>query len=230
LIPAWNREEFIEEAIRSVFVQDYKDWDILVVDDGSTDRTASVVKSLVPNRDITLITSAHLGCPGATKLGIEQARGPIITVLDSDDQLTTDSLSSGVPPFRNNQKLGYLWTNFIRSTGRQGWCCKQPEGQTLFHALMNGWWKACAQRFFRKEHYMRSGGLDDSIPYAVDLQLALLVCSTGCDTKHVPKITYWRREHSSGNQISRECRGEQAACAKRIQRYFRKKYGKKRSA
>jgi glycosyltransferase involved in cell wall biosynthesis len=221
LVPAYNREEFISDALESIFLQSYRDYDILVVDDGSTDRTADVVKRKMPGRDMSLITIPHEGCAGATKVGIENARGPVITVLDSDDQLTIDSLQTIVPYFRTMKDLGYAWTNFIRSDGRNGWCCRQPLGRTLYQALTEGWWRACAQRYFRKKTYMKTEGLDTSVLYAVDLQLALLLAETGCETMHFPKITYWRREHP--NQISTATLKEQRKCAHKLVRRFKRR-------
>jgi glycosyltransferase involved in cell wall biosynthesis len=195
LIPVYNRERFIGEAIDSVIAQDYSDWDVLIVDDGSTDRTAEAVKSRRSNDRIALIQMTHGGCAAATAMGIEHARGPVITILDSDDKLTPDSLSAVLPAFEDNPRLGYVWTNWVDSTGEKGSSDFLPYGKTLFDALISGWWKASAQRFFRKEFYMRSERLDISIQYAEDFQLALLVTKTGCDTLHIPKVTYWRRIH-----------------------------------
>ena len=195
LVPVYNRESFIDDAIDSVVAQGYSDWDVLVVDDGSTDRTVEVVKSRLSDDRISLIQIEHSGLTTATAIGIEHARGPVITCLDSDDKLMPNSLSAVMPKFDDNPRLGYAWTNWIDSTGENGTSDFVPFGKTLFEALISGWWQASAQRFFRKEFYMQSDRLDKSIRFAEDLQLALLITKNGCDTLHIPKITYWRRIH-----------------------------------
>src|SRR5208282_2343957 len=195
LIPVYNRESFIGDAIDSVVAQDYSDWDILVVDDGSTDGTVEVVKSRVSDDRISLIQMKHGGCAAAIAKGFEYARGPVITCLGSDDKLMPDSLSAVMPAFEDNLRLGYVWTNWIDSTGDKGISDFVPFGKTLVEALISGWWQASAQQFFRKEFYLQSEGLDTSIKYAEDMQLALLIGRTGCDTLHFPKVTYWRRIH-----------------------------------
>jgi glycosyltransferase involved in cell wall biosynthesis len=195
LIPVYNREYFIEDAIDSVIVQDYHDWDVLVVDDGSTDRTADVVKSRMSDDRIQLIQMKHSGLTAATAMGIEHARGPVVTNLDSDDKLMPDSLSTVMPKFETNPRLGYVWTNWVDSTGDKGTSDFVPYGKTLVEAIISGWWPGSAQLFFRKEFYLQSEGLDTSIKYAEDVQLALLIGKTGCDTLHIPKVTYWRRIH-----------------------------------
>ncbi len=195
LIPVYNRENFIGDAIDSVIGQDYYDWDLLVVDDGSTDRTVEVVKSRMSDDRIQLFQMKHSGITAATAMGIEHARGPIVTNLDSDDKLMPGSLSAVLPSFEDNPRLGYVWTNWIDSTGDKGTSDFPPYGKTLVEALISGWWKGSAQRFYRKDFYMQSERLDKSIQYGEDLQLALLIAKTGCDTLHIPKITYWRRIH-----------------------------------
>ena len=195
LIPVYNRESFIDDAIDSVVAQDYNDWDILVVDDGSTDRTVEVVKSRVSNGRIQLIQMKHNGCAAAFTMGIEYARGPVITCLGSDDKLMPDSLSAVMPAFEDDPRLGYVWTNWIDSTGDKGFGDFLPFGMTLVEALISRGWQGSAQQFFRKEFYLQSKRLDTSIKYAVDFQLALLIAKTGCNTLHIPKVTYWRRIH-----------------------------------
>jgi hypothetical protein len=115
-----------------------------------------------------------------------------------------------MPAFEKNPRLGYVWTNYVDSTGDKGVSDFLPSQKTLFEAIISGWWNAWCERFFRKEFYLQSGGLDTSIKYAVDMQLALLIGKTGCDTLHVPKVTYWRRihPHQTSNEHYTEMLGD----------------------
>jgi len=214
LMPAYNRANFISEAIKSVFDQTYKDWDILVVDDGSTDGTADKVIEWMSDQPITLIKTKHGGCAHATKIGLEKAKGPIITVLDSDDRLLPLSLAVVVPHFKTNPKLGYLWTQFVKSNGGAGWSKGLPKGKNLRQALENGWWSASHQRFLRKDAYLKTKGLDAAYPCAVDLQLVLLLANTDCETKHVSVPTYWYRFHPK--MMTRVDKSLQRDCAKQL--------------
>lgn len=210
LIRVYNRKDFVDAALDSVIAQDYHDWDALVVDDGSTDGSGEAVKSRMSDGRIQLIQMKHTGCAAAAAMGIERARGPVVTDLDSDDKLMPDSLSTVMPAFEKNPHLGYVWTNWVDSTGDKGTSDFLPKETTLFEALVAGWWRASAQRFYKKEFYMQSEKLDTSIPYAEDLQLALLISKTGCDTLHIPKVTYWRRIHP--NRIQNEHPAEVLKC------------------
>ena len=219
LIPAYNTEDYIGEAINSVIAQKYKKWDILVVDDGSTDKTVQVVEQFMVDRSISLISyKKNKGAAAATRIGLKAAQGPIITVLDSDDKLMSDSLSTVMPYFESDKKLGFLWTRFICSNGRRGWTTDLPKGCSLWKAMtQKGWWNASHQRFLRKKVYMRSMGLDVSIPSASDMQLALVMGSTGCRTKWVNKVTYWYRVGRKGS-ISENKRHQKKCADKAVER------------
>src|SRR5208282_1330287 len=143
-------------------------WDILIVDDGSNDRWLEVVKSKMSDDRIQLIEMKHGGLTAATAMGIEHARGPVITCLDDDDKLMPGALSAVMPAFGNNPRLGYVWTNWVDSTGAKGAGDFLPDGKTLFEALASGRWHVLIQKFFRKEFYLQSEGLDTSIKYTQD--------------------------------------------------------------
>jgi glycosyltransferase involved in cell wall biosynthesis len=90
IIPAYNRSVLLAEAIDSVRSQTYTDFEIIVVDDGSTDDTPSLAES----RDLRYIRIEHTGMPGLIRnQGAAQARGKLLAFLDSDDLWTSDKLS-----------------------------------------------------------------------------------------------------------------------------------------
>lgn len=87
LIPVYNRERFVDEAIQSVIGQDFADFELLIVDDGSTDRTPEILRAWA-QRDarIVVITSPeNQGVSAALNVGLRHARAPYIARLDSDD-------------------------------------------------------------------------------------------------------------------------------------------------
>jgi glycosyltransferase involved in cell wall biosynthesis len=101
ITPAYNAECYIAEAIESVLAQTYIDWELLVVDDGSADETAKIVKSFSDTR-ITLIQQENHGVSSARNKGLELAKGQYITFLDADDVLPLDSLRSRIDHLDNN--------------------------------------------------------------------------------------------------------------------------------
>ncbi|MFN8352855.1 MAG: glycosyltransferase family 2 protein [Spirosomataceae bacterium] len=87
ITPAFNAEKYIQRAIESVLSQTYKDWEMIIVDDLSTDKTTQIVSEYVlQDNRIKLITSTHkLYTSGARNLGISVSSGSFLAFLDSDD-------------------------------------------------------------------------------------------------------------------------------------------------
>ena len=94
IIPTYNRARIVGEAIDSVLSQGYDDFELIVVDDGSTDGTEELVASYLPR--LTYLYQEHQGVSAARNRGIASARGEYISFLDSDDLWLRDKLSSQV--------------------------------------------------------------------------------------------------------------------------------------
>jgi glycosyltransferase involved in cell wall biosynthesis len=90
VIPAYNLEKYLREAIESVLAQTYKNYEIIVVDDGSTDRTASIAKGYA--EQIKLIQQENKGLGGARNAGILAAKADLVGLLDADDEWKPDYL------------------------------------------------------------------------------------------------------------------------------------------
>lgn len=95
-MPVYNRETYVDEAIRSVLEQDFADFELLIVDDGSTDRTPEIVRVWGErDRRITIVTAPrNEGIPRALNRGLAQARGAYIARMDSDDIMLPHRLAA----------------------------------------------------------------------------------------------------------------------------------------
>lgn len=87
IMPAYNAEEFIVEAIASVQAQSVADWELLVIDDCSTDHTCQIVRGIAANdsRVKLLVNEKNLGAAGSRNRGLDIFRGQYVALLDSDD-------------------------------------------------------------------------------------------------------------------------------------------------
>lgn len=97
VIPLYNKEKSIAQTLKSVLAQTYTDYEIIVVDDGSTDNSFEVVRSaiqpLTHSSHIRLISKDNGGVSSARNRGIQEAKGEYIALLDADDQLDKDYLA-----------------------------------------------------------------------------------------------------------------------------------------
>lgn len=86
IIPVYNREKYIEECILSIQAQSYKNYEIILIDDGSTDGTLSLCRSLALTEPaIRILESGHVGVSAARNIGLDAAKGDFVFFLDSDD-------------------------------------------------------------------------------------------------------------------------------------------------
>jgi glycosyltransferase involved in cell wall biosynthesis len=95
IIPAWNSERYIGDCLNSVLSQTHENIEIIVVDDGSTDKTASIILSYTDKR-IKLVSQRNLGASQAKNNGFSHSKGDFIQYLDSDDILSSDKIQSQV--------------------------------------------------------------------------------------------------------------------------------------
>src|SRR5258708_19705620 len=108
LIDTYNHERFIEEAIQSVLSQDFpaSEREILVVDDGSTDRTPEILRKFASQ--IRILRKPNGGQASAFNLGIPQCRGEIVAFLDGDDWWAPKKLSSVLEAFPSHPPTGLI--------------------------------------------------------------------------------------------------------------------------
>src|ERR1044071_7783966 len=86
IMPAYNAERYIAASVRSVLAQTYQNWELIIVDDGSTDGTAAVAKSFAEaDGRVRYVYQPNGRLGNARNTGIRHARGPLIAFLDSDD-------------------------------------------------------------------------------------------------------------------------------------------------
>ncbi|GAP96220.1 glycosyltransferase family 2 protein [Leptolyngbya sp. NIES-2104] len=121
IIPAYNAEAFIGQTLDSVLEQTYQDFEIIVVDDGSGDRTAEIVESYAQrDRRIRLIRQANSGVAAARNLAIEASNGEYISPIDADDIWYPEKLEKQVRCIEAADEtvgLVYSWSVYLNEAG-----------------------------------------------------------------------------------------------------------------
>lgn len=106
VMTAYNEEQYIGEGIASVQAQTFEDWELIVVDDGSQDRTRECVTEYAQDDDrIRLVESQHVGRAEALNIGLEHAEGSLIAILDADDQARVNRLELQVQYFADHPAI-----------------------------------------------------------------------------------------------------------------------------
>src|SRR6266481_218476 len=105
VIPCYNHAQFLAHAIESVLAQSYSNFELIVVDDGSTDDTAEVVKRYPPVR---YVYQENAGLSAARNTGLRQSRGEFIAFLDADDRLLPLALETGINCMREHPECAFV--------------------------------------------------------------------------------------------------------------------------
>lgn len=114
VVPMFNRGEVIKETIESVLIQGYSNWEMILVDDGSTDQTISIVKEFVAiDERIKLFERTRLpkGAPTCRNIGLEVAKGEWLIFLDSDDVIAPNCLEERVKKIQHHHDVDFIVNN-----------------------------------------------------------------------------------------------------------------------
>jgi glycosyltransferase involved in cell wall biosynthesis len=146
ITPTFNSERFIAETILSVQAQTYKDWEMIIVDDCSTDRTAEIVASFQEkdSRIKYLYNSTNKGSAFSRNIAIQKAKGKWIAFLDSDDLWHPEKLEKQIE-FMTRNDIHFSYTNYCEideSSKEVGVLISGPE--VITNKLMRAYcWPGC---------------------------------------------------------------------------------------
>ncbi len=104
IVPTYNRKHMVATAVQSILNQTYRDLEIIVVDDGSTDSTEQTIRRIAAgaSRPIRYVKKPNGGCASARNAGIKHAKGDAVAFLDSDDQFLPEALESQVSTLKSS--------------------------------------------------------------------------------------------------------------------------------
>ena len=112
IIPSYNYAHFLPEAVESIFNQTFQDFEIIVVDDGSTDNTQEVVKAFTDHEKFHYIYQENQGLAATRNTGLRAAKGEFIAFLDADDIILPNKLEIQVNWLRNHPEYGLVGSGY----------------------------------------------------------------------------------------------------------------------
>lgn len=112
IMPVFNAEKYLEDAIKSVLSQTYKNIELVIVNDGSIDNTESIVQKYLDNKNIVYIKQDNRGLPSARNTGIKNSTGELIAFLDSDDLWYPNKVEEQVKYFEKHKDVYLIHTAF----------------------------------------------------------------------------------------------------------------------
>jgi glycosyltransferase involved in cell wall biosynthesis len=197
IIPTYNCEKYIAKAVESVLQQQDCSYEVIIIDDGSTDNTREVLAPL--SNFIRYIRQDNQGVAVARNHGIAMAKGSFIAFLDADDYFLPGKLAAQAAMFAKRPNLGIV---------HSGWQRVDSQGRKLIEICpwenvpqldLENWlrWKPVlpSAMMFRREWLEYVGGFDPRFPPAEDTDLVLRLAVKGCQSIWLRQITVCYRQH-----------------------------------
>jgi len=198
-IPAYNVEKYIQAAIESALKQTYTDFEIVIVDDGSTDNTLKIIEeNYTDNPRVRWFTQANQGTAKTSNKAISLCRGMYIGQLDADDLLKPNALEMTVA-ILDQHNVGYVCSQYDiidehNNYIRKGYSLPFSREWLIVSNIAGSF------RLFRKRDFIRCGGFDETLETAEDYDLALRMAET-CDFYFIPEVLYSYRWHGQNTSI-----------------------------
>jgi glycosyltransferase involved in cell wall biosynthesis len=114
VIPLYNADKFLEETIDSVLAQTISNYEVFIIDDGSTDKSADKVKTYLSDNRFSYFYQKNSGVSIARNVGLNKATGEYILFLDADDVLTTNFIEARIAALENNPAAGCCGSEVIK--------------------------------------------------------------------------------------------------------------------
>ncbi len=176
ILPTYNRGWILTEAIDSVLAQDYKEYELIVVDDGSTDNTREILDTYGP--DILVLRQANKGVSAARNRGIAESGGQLVAFLDSDDLWLPRKLSRQVDYFNLNpdaviNQTEEIWMrNGVRVNPKDRH--RKPSGM-IFERSLGLCLVSPSAVMIQKTLFDAVGAFDENLPACEDYDLWLRI-------------------------------------------------------
>ncbi len=189
IIPLYNKAPYVEKAIQSVFAQTYTDWELIVIDDGSTDNSVSVVEAMhciTCSDKVRLNQQKNVGVSTTRNRGVEMAQGEYVCFLDADDWWDEHFLEEMHKAIEAYPEVGIIGTNYwYVKNGRQRVCVKDMQAgyidyvKAYLHQMqvsggMPLWTGAIC---IRKDVFLAIGGFNPQLCLGEDFDLWIRIAN-----------------------------------------------------
>lgn len=199
VVPCFNGEKYLGEAIESALNQTYPNIEVIVVNDGSTDGSLKVAKSFLPK--VRIFSQANKGESAARNKGIKWAKGEYLNFLDADDYFLKEKIWKCYEPIAKGYDVVFCefesvfetpgWFNHRGAEKNQTWDSKEP----VFHSLSAS--IASSAPLYHKKVFEKVGEFDERIQVQQDIDFFFRVALKGLQIKKLSERLIKIREHDS---------------------------------
>ena len=228
IIPVYNGEKTIEETIASLLQQTYSNWELIVIDDGSSDRTPILIQDILaqhPQIQGSLVSYPQTGACASRNRGAALAQGKFLAFLDADDVWTADKLELQLEALQNSPgaKVAYSWTDYIDITGK----FLYPGGHATYqgnvyeYLLLSNFLENGSNALICRDAFRNVGGFDESVTGVDEWDLFIRMAQQSefsCEFVVIPQVQVFYR--LSNQSLSARIDRQASECLKVIDRAF----------
>jgi len=210
VMPTYDRLQFLPATVESIFAQTFRDWELIIADDGSSAPTAEYLHALERRERVRVLWRPHTGKAGKTRnAAIEQASAPFIAFMDSDDLWVSTKLETQLAKMRSEPECGWSYTAFV-NVGEDGVPLPSERSRRwtahhghVFEETVRGAVSIRSPAVVARTELIREvGGFDEALDCAedVDLWTRLALRSPICVVDE-PLVHVRRHPNNSGRKI-----------------------------
>lgn len=228
IMPVYNGEQTIAETIASLFQQTYSNWELIVINDGSSDRTPNLVQDILaqhPQIQGSLLSYPQTGACASRNRGAAQAQGEFLAFLDADDLWTADKLALQLQALQSSPraKVAYSWTDYIDITGKFLYPGGHAihEGNVYQYLLLSNFLENGSNALIARDAFRQVGGFDESVTGVDEWDLFIRMAQQSefaCEFVVVPQVQVFYR--LSNQSLSASLDRQATECRKVIDRAF----------
>ncbi|MBM5459831.1 glycosyltransferase family 2 protein [Pseudomonas sp. P66] len=204
IAPCYNAEKYLEAALQSIFAQDYGNFEVIIVDDGSTDNSLAMLRALQQTYDFQLYTQPNQGVSATLNNGLAHANGVYVSTPDLDDIMLPHSISTRARYLDEHPKVGcvgaliaYMDSDGVEiKTQHRTQVKKFSFDEIVRDAVVMG----APGALYRMEA-MKAAGFYDPAIKVQDFQMTLRIASKGYEIHELPVVVTRYRRHP--NNLSR---------------------------
>ncbi len=190
IIPCYNHGAYVDEAVQSVLVQTYPDFEIIIVNDGSTDEATNRILETYTQPKTQVLQTSNQGLAQARNNGIAAARGEYILPLDADDRIGRTYLEKAIGVLQRQATVGIVYCKaefFGEQTGEWGLPPYSLEGMLTSNMIF-------CSALYRRTDWELVGGYNNGMPAWEDYDLWLSLIGLGRGVYQIPEVLFYYRQ------------------------------------
>jgi len=190
LMPVYNGEAFLREAIESILNQTFSNFEFLIINDGSTDQTEHIINSYHDPRIVVIENPQNLGLTKSSNIGVQRARGEYVMRMDADDISLPVRIEKMVNYLDKNKEVGLIGSSYVEidDNGKELMVTELPtDNESIQKELLSR--NAFCSEMFRRSCMEDVGGYREEIKYGEDYDLSLRIAEK-CKVGNINEVLY----------------------------------------